>query len=98
MSQPATHPSPEALEAFALGKLGSSQNALLEEHLTGCDRCQEQAEAVAPDTLVQLLASAHTLADADHAAAPTPTLDLSSTPSLMASTPAWDGAQPATDA
>ena len=86
MPDTATHPTDDAIEAFALGKLDPPGDRLLEEHLALCDDCQDRAEAVAPDTLVQLLASARTKADAGRSAAATPSFD--------APTEAWAGPAP----
>jgi uncharacterized protein (TIGR03067 family) len=86
----ATHPTDEALEAFALGMLDPNEAPALEEHLPGCELCMERADSVAPDTLVQLLVAAQTRVDEVRSAAQTPTLDGSATPSF-APTHAWDG-------
>jgi uncharacterized protein (TIGR03067 family) len=61
-------------------------NGWLEEHLAGCDLCQDRAEAVLPDTLVQLLVSARTRADPGRSVDPTP--------SLAPTTSAWAGRGP----
>src|SRR5262249_50553141 len=50
------------------------------------DLCQQRADSVAPDTVVQLLASARTRADADRNSASTPTLDRAATPLAFAPT------------
>ena len=84
-----THPTEDAIEAFALGKSDPAEGSRLEEHLAECERCQERAEAVAPDTVVQLLVAARTRADADRSAAATQSLAGSATPSLFAPTQAW---------
>lgn len=91
MPDTAPHPAIDAIEAFALGKLPPTDVAPVEDHLAGCDLCQERAQAVAPDTLVELLASARTRSDFGPPAAPTPTFDAAATPSLNATTRAWDG-------
>jgi serine/threonine protein kinase len=86
----ASHPAADLIEAFALGKLSPAENLPLEEHLAACELCQERADAVGSDTLVELLASAGTRADADLSAAPTPTLTGFATPSLLGTMPAPD--------
>src|SRR5262245_18366215 len=91
MPDTATHPTDDAIEAFALGKFDPADDPRLEEHLAGCDLCQERAEAVAPDTLVELLASARTRVNAARSAAPTPTLAGSATQPAFPPTQAWDG-------
>src|SRR5262249_5552880 len=63
----------------------------MEEHLVGCDPCQERAEAVTPDTFVRLLASARTRIDLSRSAAATPSPTGFATPSLSR-TRAWDDA------
>src|SRR5262245_12293030 len=90
----ATHPTDDAIAAFALGKSHAPDDSLVEDHLAGCDQCQQRAESVAPDTIVQLLAAARTRADADRLAAPTPTLDGAATPPAFAPTLAYDDTRP----
>jgi WD40 repeat protein len=87
----ATHPTPDDLAAFALGRLAAEAAATLEGHLEDCEQCRERAATVAPDPLVQLLTVARTRFDALRASAPTPTLDGMSTPPAFAPTLAWDG-------
>src|SRR4051794_33899669 len=88
MPDTATHPTDAAIAAFALGSC--PEDSSLEAHLAGCDACQRRADAVAPDTLVELLAAART-----HADAPTPTPDAAATPPAFAPTLAWaDAAGP----
>jgi WD40 repeat protein len=94
MSHTVIHPTDDMIEAFALGKFDPPGDRQLEEHLAGCELCQDRAEAIAPDTLVELLASARTRGDADRSAATTPTLAGSATPSLHAPTQAWDETAP----
>jgi uncharacterized protein (TIGR03067 family) len=91
MPDTTTHPTDEAIGTFALGMLDPPESRWLEEHLAECALCQDRAEAVPPDTLVQLLASARIRADAGRSAAPTPSL-------LASTTQAWvDGASGPTD-
>src|SRR5262245_13302729 len=87
----ATHPSDRELDEFLLGKFPDPDHVAVEEHLAGCVGCQDRAaDRTAGDTLTELLAAARTRADADRAAAPTP--------SLCAPTQAWeDAAGPADD-
>src|SRR5207249_2844240 len=80
----------DAIRAFALGKSAEADASSLEAHLAACDPCQQRAEAVTSDTLIQLLAAARTRADADRLSAPTPTLDGSATPPAFAPTLAFD--------
>lgn len=74
-----THPPDEAIEAFALGNLDPTLLPGLEEHLASCDHCQDRAEAIDPDPLMQLLAAAHTRGG-PQTATPPPTA--ASTPSF----------------
>jgi hypothetical protein len=92
MPSTATHPTPDAIEAFALGKLELDALSRLEGHLAGCERCQDLAEAVAPDTLVQLLASAATLCSTASPDAPTSSC-AAATPALLP-THAWADSAP----
>ncbi|HKA07751.1 MAG TPA: serine/threonine-protein kinase, partial [Gemmataceae bacterium] len=88
----ATHPTDRELEDFLLGKLVSPDDVALESHLAECDECRDRALATpADDTLTELLAAARTLVDVQRSAAPTPTLDGSSTPPAFAPTLAWGG-------
>src|SRR5262245_16729475 len=88
----ATHPTDRELEDFLLGKLVSPDDQTVESHLAECDECRDRALATpADDTLTELLAVARTLVDVQRSAAPTPTLDGSSTPPAFAPTLAWDG-------
>jgi uncharacterized protein (TIGR03067 family) len=82
MPNPTTHPTDEAIGTFALGLHDPPGSRLLEEHLAACDFCQDRAEAVAPDTLVLLLASARTRSDAGRSSALTPSV-------LAPATRAW---------
>jgi uncharacterized protein (TIGR03067 family) len=92
-----THPPDEAIEAFALGTIDPTEEPELEEHLAGCDRCQERAEAVTPDTLVVLLASARTRIEGGRPATPTPAPGGAATPPQYAATQGWDGPAPGSD-
>jgi uncharacterized protein (TIGR03067 family) len=85
MPNTANHPTDATIEAFALGSC--PEDPAVEAHLAGCETCQRRAEAVAPDTLVELLAAALT-----HADAPTSTLDAAATPPAFAPTLAWTDA------
>ena len=90
-----THPTDNDLRDFVLGKLPDSVDVEVEGHLAACPECQARAaDLEAPDTLVTLLASAATKADAGRADAPTPTLAEGATPSLFAQTQAWDELAP----
>src|SRR5262249_52799830 len=92
----ATHPSDRELDEFLLGKFPDPDHAAVEEHLAGCQGCQERAaDRAAADTLTELRAAARTRADADRAAAPTPAPAGSATLSLFAPAQAWDDAPPA---
>ena len=88
MPDPTTHPPPAVLEAFALGRLDAPGSTSVEDHLAGCERCQEQVAAVPPDTLLEAVADARTLGDGGRGDAPTRTPDGSATPSF-APTHAW---------
>jgi anti-sigma factor ChrR (cupin superfamily) len=39
MLQASSHPEPEILAGYALGKLNESESASIEEHLTECTDC-----------------------------------------------------------
>ncbi|HEV3383511.1 MAG TPA: protein kinase, partial [Gemmata sp.] len=81
----AEHPTDDVIEAFALGKLKSADNQLVEEHLAECDPCQDRVEAVGSDTLVELLIAAKTRIDHERSSAPTPS---------FATTQVWSGSAP----
>jgi serine/threonine-protein kinase len=55
-----THPTPDQLRAFALGRLSSAEMAELEQHISYCDSCCLQLARVPDDTLVQLAREAAT--------------------------------------
>jgi len=87
----ATHPTDRELEDFLLGKLSAPDDGTIEIHLAECDECRDRALTTpADDTLTELLAAARTLVNVQRSAAPTPTLDGSSTPPAFARTLAWD--------
>ena len=50
-----THPDPETLEGFVLGRLDRRAMAKVESHLETCSRCAQSASQVADDRLVTLL-------------------------------------------
>jgi serine/threonine protein kinase len=53
MNQPQlTHPTPQQLEAFGLGRLGEAEALALESHLADCPRCAEALEQVPADNFV----------------------------------------------
>ena len=47
---PTTHPSPELLSAFLLGKLTGDEQLSVEEHVSGCDECCQKLSLVNDDT------------------------------------------------
>ena len=73
MPDSTAHPPDGVIEAFALGTLEAASLSSVEGHLAGCDRCQDRAEVVAPDTLAQLLTAARTRVDATLMSAPAAT-------------------------
>ncbi|HYH69240.1 MAG TPA: protein kinase, partial [Urbifossiella sp.] len=93
---PATHPPASELAAFALGKLAPDDGAGVEAHLAVCEPCQDQTAAVPPDTLVEAVAAAYTLA-VGRADGATPTFAAAATPSLGAATLGWAGGVPGSD-
>lgn len=97
MSPPTTHPPGASLAAFALGKLDPADSAPIEDHLAGCEPCRDEVAAVPPDTLVEAVAAAHTLAVA-RADGATPTFAAAATPSLGAATRGWGDATAGADA
>lgn len=72
MPDVAEHPPDDVIQAFALGKIAPPDAQLVEQHLAGCEPCQNRVEKVGPDTLVELLATAHTLIFSGRSNAPTP--------------------------
>ncbi len=50
-----THPDPETLGQFVLGRLDRRAMARIEAHLEGCGRCGRLAMQVPDDRLVSLL-------------------------------------------
>src|SRR5439155_7846229 len=89
MPETEAHPSPEALEACALGKCDDPGAAPIEEHLADCELCRDRVASVPPDTLIEAIASARTLTDHGQAEAPTPTPDGVTPASPFAATYAW---------
>jgi Tol biopolymer transport system component len=53
-----THPDPDRLTAFSVGRLDDADSADIERHLVACEACRELAAAAADDSLVSLLRSA----------------------------------------
>jgi Tol biopolymer transport system component len=53
-----THPDPDRLTAFSLGRLDDADSAQVERHLAGCGACRDLAAAAGDDSLVSLLRSA----------------------------------------
>jgi serine/threonine protein kinase len=51
----ATHPAPDRLVAFSLGRLDDADSAEVERHLAGCEACRDLAAAAGDDSLVTLL-------------------------------------------
>jgi anti-sigma factor RsiW len=59
MSEPTrTHPAPERLRAFGLGRLDPPETDGVAAHLAGCPGCTRALEALPDDTLVALLRGA----------------------------------------
>jgi hypothetical protein len=52
---PTQHPEPGALEAFALGRLGTAEMERVAAHLAGCCPCGRIVLAAPEDALVALL-------------------------------------------
>src|SRR4051812_43396568 len=50
-----SHPTPDQLAAFGLGRLGAAEMAEVERHVAGCDTCGGTLASLADDTLVSLL-------------------------------------------
>jgi len=57
-TQELDHPNREQLAAFGLGKLSTEQIAVIEGHLSECDRCCETLSLLQEDTFVALIRSA----------------------------------------
>jgi WD40 repeat protein/tRNA A-37 threonylcarbamoyl transferase component Bud32 len=58
-----THPGPEQLTAFALGKLSGAEAAEIAAHLLACDDCVKALEGQGDDTLLRLILLADTVAE-----------------------------------
>jgi anti-sigma factor RsiW len=70
----ASHPTPEALTAYGLGKLADPETEVVARHLTTCADCRRLVESLPADSLVGLVRStkqATVLPAADPAHAPT---------------------------
>src|SRR5919199_924214 len=50
-----SHPAPDQLAAFGLGRLGEAEMAEVERHVAGCDTCGGTLASLPDDTLVSLL-------------------------------------------
>src|SRR5262249_42863199 len=55
-----THPTPEQLRAFALGRLGPEEAAELERHVASCDSCCAELNRVPDDSLLGRLRAGQT--------------------------------------
>ena len=49
------HPQPDALRAFALGRLGMAEMEAIEAHLSDCPACGRRVQEAPDDDLVKLL-------------------------------------------
>src|SRR5262245_42179409 len=58
MNHVQTHPDPDRLTAFALGRLPEADSAEIESHLADCPGCRTGVEGTADDTLVARLRAA----------------------------------------
>src|SRR5262249_5429916 len=67
-----THPDPERLSAFGLGKLDEAEAVAVHEHLEACDACRAAAEAAPDDTLASLGRASATPPDGTFALPATP--------------------------
>jgi serine/threonine-protein kinase len=53
-----THPDPQTLAAFAVGRLAEPRRGEVEAHVAGCDECCRRLEHVGPDSLLGLAQAA----------------------------------------
>jgi serine/threonine protein kinase len=54
-----THPSPDVLQAFGLGKLGDAEAETVLDHLETCSDCRKEVAAQSGDTFLDHLRQAH---------------------------------------
>jgi serine/threonine protein kinase len=57
-AKPVTHPAPEQLAAFGLGKLNEADSTSVSQHIEGCEACRRTVEGVSADTFASLVRSA----------------------------------------
>src|SRR3954447_22463059 len=50
-----SHPTPDQLAAFGLGRMGAAERAEIERHVAGCETCGGTLASLPDDTLVSLL-------------------------------------------
>ncbi|MFO0968778.1 MAG: serine/threonine-protein kinase [Gemmataceae bacterium] len=63
MVQVASHPTPQELEAFALGRLSDDLFCVVENHVSSCGDCEAIVSGVAGDAFTTLLQSTQALSD-----------------------------------
>src|SRR5262245_58903175 len=57
-ANPAVHPEPHVLQAFALGKQGDEETDSVARHLETCEGCREQLRGVPADSFLDKLKAA----------------------------------------
>ena len=57
-ADPSTHPTPETLQAYGLGKLDDASAEVVSKHLEDCPDCRRQVAEMAPDSFLGRLRDA----------------------------------------